>query len=139
MTEHGSMEVSNTLILLPNPVKAVFLKLAYCTSRKLTEKRSIALFMLLLLKKSSIRVIISLDYMPQTQSLIDLWESKETIAVEILQFVYLIKYFCPELEDLLYSSIKLPPDQWPSPRIVKVSEYIFCELKIIHIYSQIHI
>ena len=48
--------------------------------------------------------------------------------MEIDQFVYLNKYFCAELGDLLYSSIKLLPDQRPSPCIAKLLEYIVCEI-----------
>lgn len=132
------MEVNNTLITLPDPIKAVFFKLAYCTSRKLIEKRSITHFMFLLLKKSSITIIIALEYMPQAQSLIYSWESQKTIAVDIEQFVYLIKSLYPELGDLLYSLIKVPSDQRPSSCIVKLLEQFFCELKIIHIYSLTH-
>ena len=49
--------------------------------------------------------------------------------MEIDQFVYLSKYFCPELGDLLYSSKKLSLDQRPSPCIVKLLEYIVCEFE----------
>ena len=129
--EDNLMEVSNTLTTLPDPVRAVFLKLIQCTSTKMIEKRNIAHFMLLLLKESSLTNIIPLEYIQQAQSLIDLYESQATIAMEIDQFVYLSKYFCPELGDLLYSSTKLSPDQRPSPCIVKLLEYIVCEIKSI--------
>ena len=127
--EDNLMEVRNTLTALPDPVRAVFLKLVQCTSTKMIEKRSIAHFMLLLLKESSITNIIPLEYMQQAQSLIDLYESQATIAMEIDQFVYLSKYFCPELGDLLHSSTKLSPDRRPCPCIIKLLEYIICEIK----------
>ena len=81
------------------------------------------------MKENSITNIIPLQYIQQAQSLIDSYESQATIAIEIDQFVYLSKYFCPELGDLLYSSTKLSPDQRPSPCIVKLLEYIVCEIK----------
>ena len=49
--EDNLMEVSNTLTTLPDPVRAVFLKLVQCPSTDMIEKRSIAHFMLLLLKE----------------------------------------------------------------------------------------
>ena len=127
--EDNLMEVSNTLATLPDPVRVVFLKLVQCTSTNMIEKRSITHFMLLLLKESSITNIIPLEYIQQAQSLIDSYESQAKSAMEIDQFVYLSKYFYPELGDLLYSSTNLSPDQWPSPCIVKLLEYIVREIK----------
>ena len=49
--------------------------------------------------------------MHQARSLIDSYESQAIIAMKINQSVYLNKYFCPELEDLLYSTTTLSPDQ----------------------------
>ena len=124
--EDNLMEVSNTLTTLPDPVRAIFLKLVQCPSTDMIEKRSIAHFILLLLKEQH---NVPLEYIQQAQSLTDSHESQATIAMEIDQFVYLSKYFCPELGYLLYSSKKLSLDQRPSPCIVKLLEYIVCEIE----------
>ena len=70
--------------------------------------------------------IIPLQYIQQTQSLIDSYEFQATIAIDIYQLVYLSKYFFLEVGDLLYSSTKLSPDLGPSPSIIKLLKYFGC-------------
>ena len=73
--------------------------------------------------------IISLQYIQQTQSLIDMTQSYEfqaTIAIDIYQLVYLSKCFFLEVGDLLYSSTKLSPDLGPSSSIIKLLKYFGC-------------
>ena len=67
--------------------------------------------------------IIPLQYIQQTQSLIDSYEFQATIAIDIYQLVYLSKYFFLEVGDLLYSSTKLSPDLGPSSSIIKLLKY----------------
>ena len=70
--------------------------------------------------------IIPLQYIQQTQSLIDSYEFQATIAIDIYQLVYLSKYFFLEVGDLLYSSTKLSPDLGPSSSIIKLLKYFGC-------------
>ena len=67
--------------------------------------------------------IIPLQYIQQTQSLIDSYEFQATIAIDIYQLVYLSKCFFLEVGDLLYSSTKLSPDLGPSSSIIKLLKY----------------
>ena len=70
--------------------------------------------------------IIPLQYIQQTQSLIDSYEFQATIAIDIYQLVYLSKCFFLEVGDLLYSSTKLSPDLGPSSSIIKLLKYFGC-------------
>ena len=70
--------------------------------------------------------IIPLQYIQQTQSLIDSYEFQATIAIDIYQLVYLSKHFFLEVGDLLYSSTKLSPDLGPSSSIIKLLKYFGC-------------
>ena len=67
--------------------------------------------------------IIPLQYIQQTQSLIDSYEFQATIAIDIYQLVYLSKCFFLEVGDLLYTSTKLSPDLGPSSSIIKLLKY----------------
>ena len=67
--------------------------------------------------------VIPLQYIQQTQSLIDSYEFQATIAIDIYQLVYLTKCFFLEVGDLFYTSTKLSPDLGPSSSIIKLLKY----------------
>ena len=89
--------ITHEWITLPEPARAVYLKLNHCSSTNMIEKRSIAHSMLLLLKESSIMNIIPLEYMQHSQSLIDSYESQGTASIAIDQFAYLGHIFLPRI------------------------------------------
>ena len=78
--------------------------------------------------------IIQLEYMQQSQSLIDSCESQGTVSIAIDQFAYLTKYFSPEFKKFTVVIKKLSPDQQrPSTCIVKLSEHNVGEIKNIQL------